>query len=400
MGRSTSEIRLHRAAWSAHLFSFFLFPFSCFLLPACGSDRPALAGDMAPVIVARAAEAPAVTRMQKEDSDRNETIRRTIFNAVTEPFPATPDGPAAVRIRAQVNGFPILDEEVREACLPFLPHANTDAEKVRIFRDQLEQIIDREVVLDDLFKRFSGKRAQVLDKLKEAAAKDFEKQIREMKKRSTPPLKTDDDVKKLLQSQGITYEGYRRQCERTFMAREYMHNRIWPQIERIGHQQIVEYYEQHASEFQAEDAVEWQDLFIDTALYRSREEARHVAEEVAARARRGDDFAQLSGQFDNGISKYNKGEGIGHKRGEVKPTEAEAVLFGLHDGEVGPVIELGNGFHVVRLVKREYAGRQPLTEKVQDEIRKKLQNEVADREMKRMLADLKRKATIEIASDP
>jgi parvulin-like peptidyl-prolyl isomerase len=75
------------------------------------------------------------------------------------------------------------------------------------------------------------------------------------------------------------------------------------------------------------------------------------------------------------------------------------VLFRLRDGEVGPLVELETGFHVVRLVKRQHAGVLPFDSKVQTQIRDKLKGEIFQLEMKRIVRELKRKAVIEIASE-
>ena len=88
-----------------------------------------------------------------------------------------------------------------------------------------------------------------------------------------------------------------------------------------------------------------------------------------------------------------KATGIGAKRGEIKPPEAENVLFQLKDGETA-VVELEKGFHVVRLVKRDYAGQTPFDEKTQKQIKEKLTNEIGQVEMKRIVNKLKREAMI------
>jgi peptidyl-prolyl cis-trans isomerase SurA len=183
------------------------------------------------------------------------------------------------------------------------------------------------------------------------------------------------------------------------MAREYMKNMVFPAVDSaIGLPQIREYYEQHPDEFRQEDRVEWQDIFIDQSKYASREEARRVAQSVAGLARSGQDFLRLAAQYDKENSGSGKAEGLGQRRGEIRPTECEASLFQMKPGEVG-VAELPTGFHVFRLVKREFAGLTPLNDKTQDEIRKKLQMEIAEREWKYMLTQLKSKAKIEIMGD-
>jgi parvulin-like peptidyl-prolyl isomerase len=106
----------------------------------------------------------------------------------------------------------------------------------------------------------------------------------------------------------------------------------------------------------------------------------------------------MASQYDDGDSKYRNGEGYGHRRGEIRPPEAESVLFDLRDGQVGPLIELANGFHVIRLVHRDYAGRMSLDEKVQTRIRDKLKEETMSREYKSFVNKLRAKATIQYST--
>ena len=58
------------------------------------------------------------------------------------------------------------------------------------------------------------------------------------------------------------------------------------------------------------------------------------------------------------------------------------------------MVELEKGFHVVRVVHREYEGPTPLDEKTQKQIKEKLTNEIAQTEMKRIVNKLKHDAII------
>jgi parvulin-like peptidyl-prolyl isomerase len=384
------------------------------LVLGCEAQRSAIGGDRVaarfPPHSREDGSSPAgdlQARSQKPEADKADpAVRQTVFEAVHEPFPNLDGGEVTVRVRAHVNGIPILDEEVQQliypaliSLSPSLPDSERTAKQTEIFREGLQQIIDREVVLQDAFARLSKNGVQYLEKLKSVADKEFEKTLRAMKTRSGS--KTDEEFKSILRAQGQSLEGIRRQWERNFMYREYLRSRIYPTVERAtGHQEILAYYREHANEFQQVDSVKWQDLFVDAARFATRQEARAFAEQLASRARAGEDFAQLVTQYDNGNSLYNQGEGFGHQRGEIKPLEAEPILFNLKDGEVGPLIELPTGYHVIRLVKREHAGLMPLDGKAQDAIRRKIQNLVAERESKRLVAELKDKATVEIEKAP
>jgi parvulin-like peptidyl-prolyl isomerase len=366
-----------------------------FSFAGCESERSALSAADPPT---RPAEA-SVSRLQKPDA-QGASVRQTTFEAVKESFPGVSNGKVTVQIRAHVNGVAILDDEIRNACYPALiptlnlPEPDRTIQQNEIFRRELQQIIDRELLLQDAFARLSKTGTQYLDKLKAAASKEFDKVVRGLKTRSG--CKTDEELKEFLRSQGQSLEGIRRQVERNFMAREYVRSRIFPTVDRIGRQQIIEYFQDHAGEFQVEDSVEWQDIFIDASKYSNRNEARRLAEQLTERARAGQDFLQLA-KFDNGSSSYQNAEGLGHRHGEINPPEAEPILFQLHDGEVGPLVEMPTGYHIIRLVKRQYAGQLALDEKTQSEVRRKLQGQVADREAKKLIDELRSKATIEIA---
>jgi parvulin-like peptidyl-prolyl isomerase len=314
-------------------------------------------------------------------------------------------GEPAARIAATVNGEAILSEEVLGAAYAALNDINRRgvpeperSEKVKeALAASLNQLVEREVVLQDAFDRLSRVNGgKYLAKLKEAAAKEFEKGwLKPMLEGNK--VKTREELRELLLGQGMSLDMVQRNWERNFMSVEYLRGRVFPLLERISYAQILDYYKQHGDEFKVEDAVEWQDLFVDAGRHPDRAAARRFAETLAQRVRDGENFARLIEQFDNGDSSLRHGAGVGSKRGEISPREAEPVLLALTDGEVGPLIELGSGFHVVRLVKRVHAGKMPFDEKVQKQIRDKLRNEIGNREMKRVVADLKRKAVIEYA---
>jgi parvulin-like peptidyl-prolyl isomerase len=368
------------------------------VVAGCGAapERPALYGGPAQFSFPGPAAADGLARAQKPEPGAPVQTASAVG-------PAAPQGPApkfrgegAARIAAVVNGEAILMEEVEAAAAQALAGAGTDARRAEVLKDALTQVIDREVVLQDAFARLSkGPGTKFLDKLKEVARQEFEKQWLQRFMRANH-LASEEELKTFMRAHDMDFAAFRRQWERNFLAMEYMRQKIESSINRIGHEQLVEYYERHPEEFKVEDAVQWQDLFIAAGQHPTREDARKLAALLAERVRRGEDFARLAAEFDNGDAKFRGAEGQGSKRGEIRPPEAEALLFQLGDGQVGPLVELPTGFHVIRLVQRTYAGMLPF-EKAQKSIRDKLRGEVFQREMKRIVGDLKRKSVIEVA---
>ncbi|HZZ78196.1 MAG TPA: peptidylprolyl isomerase, partial [Gemmataceae bacterium] len=93
------------------------------------------------------------------------------------------------------------------------------------------------------------------------------------------------------------------------------------------------------------------------------------------------------------------GDGLGNLRGQIQPREVEEALFKLREGEIGPVIPIGTGVHLIRCVKREYAGQKPLDVEVQKAIRKKLEMERWDRERRRIVRELRARAIIRLEQE-
>ncbi len=371
-------------------------------LPAsgCATDPPRSGELTAPSLPGRPQDgagavtlAPAgVARSQKPEGTQ---VARGPLQSPERP----PDSHPAAQIMATVNTEPILREEVEAACAHDLVGAQTPEERAEILKKTLENTIDREVVIQEIngrFKHMGAQGTKILDSLHKDANKAFEKNyVRHMVK-AMHLSGGEEELSRLLRDHGQSLELMRRQYVRNWMVQGFLQSRLTPLLDDIGHLQIAEYYDKHPEEFQLADSVDWQDLFVDSQTHGTLEAARTFADVLATRLRQGEDFLALAKQYNTGDSALRNHEGVGHRKGEIRPPQAEPVLFRMKEGEIA-VIEIGSGCHVVRLVHRVFAGPMPFDDKVQKQIKDKLRGEMAAREMKRLIGDLKRKAVIEIA---
>jgi peptidyl-prolyl cis-trans isomerase SurA len=317
---------------------------------------------------------------------------------VTVP-PATPsisvprlDGDAQVRIVASIGNNPIYESEVREAVyqrlgeLIRLSESQRAVREKEVFREELRKIIERELVLDEMVAALTArKQSSGLTKLRAEATKEAENRLKEFKK--DRGISNDTEFRAALRTQGLTLGGVKRQIERGFMMQTYLRDKLAPKLDALGLADVREYYASHLSEFQAEDRVKWQDLFVMTERFKSVDEARQYAAQLAARAGKGDDFAKLAAEFGMGDSKFRNGAGIGEKPGEIFPQELEPTILALKAGQV-TVKETETGFHILKVAERTFAGPKPYDEKLQAEIRRKLQNQIYEREAKREIDTL------------
>lgn len=374
-------------------------PLVAWLVSGCAAERTQLPSSRdTPLHLETPDPEKRIVRAQQPEKEGSRLPTPPANAIISEP---DKDGRARVTVRAWVNGKPIYDEEIWYAALPQLarlgevPPASQAAAQEKIFNDQLEQLIEREMILQDAFKLLS-KNPPFLEKLKDLAGKDFDKKVSLMLKNSKS--NNIDELKLLMRKQDMSLDTLRRQEERNFIAKEYIGSRIVPLMNKVGHKEIRAYYDQHLSEFQTVDRVQWQDIFIAVGpKFPTLADARRFAEQIVTRVRSGEDFSRFLHYDDGDSYKYRKGEGKGQRRGgEIEPREIEPFLFRMKDSELGPLVELTTGVHVFRLVKRDYGSQLPFDEKVQTQISAKLKNEIAGREYKRLVRDLKERAVIQI----
>lgn len=301
----------------------------------------------------------------------------------------TTRSPMAVSVRAWVNGKPIFDDEVLEAAKPGLLEAKRAGKMTELFNSILDQLIDQEVLFQDAVKKLEKANPKGLDKLKEFVEYEFDKSVQKMREANWP----EDQIRKI---EPVA----RRMMERNLISMEYVRSRIRPIVEtRIGLTEIREYYEDHKKEFFTEDRVEWKDIFIPINPNQPTiDELKRFAEEQILRCRTAADLNKLM-IFNEGDSKLRNGDGLGNKRGEIRPPELEEHLFTLGEGIPGPVVAFSTGVHVFWVTKREVARQLPLTDDVQKVIRKKLENQLADREYRRLVRELRQRAVVRIEKE-
>jgi len=313
------------------------------------------------------------------------------------------EGDAQVRIVASLGNNPIYESEVREAVYQrmgeFMRFTQSQrvAKERDIFREELRKIIERELVLDEMTAALTAKKqTAMLGKLRETASKEADTRLKEFKKERGIP--SDAEFKSVLRSQGLTLSGIRRQIERSFMMQTYLREKLTPMMDKVSLAELREYYAEHASDFKAEDSVKWQDLYVEKERFKSADEARQFATSLSNRAAGGEDFIKLVAAHGMGDSKLRDGAGVGEKPGEIFPQELEPAILSLKSGQV-TIKETETGFHILRVAERSYAGTQPYTEKLQFEIRRRLQNQIFEREAKRFVDTLWKRSQPQIWAD-
>ncbi len=298
-------------------------------------------------------------------------------------------GSARVTVRAWVNTKPIFEDEVQQMAGPemrrvmALSEPQRSEETAKVYNNALDLLVEQEVIYQDAMKKLEKFNPTAITKLKTVVDQEFEKQIRKLREAGVP----EEQIK---ESEPIA----RRLMERSLISMEYARNKIKGHLDSVVNLETIrDYYDAHKNEFQTVDKVVWQDVFLAVgAKHSTVAEARRFAEQVLTQSR---DFKELL-PHDDGDSKFRNGDGLGQRRGEIRPAELEDHLFSLKEGQIGPIVEFPGGVHVFRVQKREHAGQMPLDDGVQKQIRRKMENQIAEREYKRIARELKQRAVVRV----
>jgi hypothetical protein len=392
------------------------------LLAGCASNLPPWAQNQQSL--ADDISSPAEARLARlQRSDPPALPPQQSLPPITLPPPPQPAAPkqdsgiqqvsargmVRVRIIAWVNGKPIYEDEVINMAGPDLARvarsggSDAAAKQAEIIHDVLKLLIDQELMYQDAMKKIEQDK-KTMKELKGFVDREFDKTLDRWRK-AKPPV-PEDEIKKMEPT-------VRRLLERNLVASEYARARFGDIVKgKVNLELIREYYDTHKNEFQTVDKVVWQDIFIPTSpSLPTVADAKRFAEDLINKCRKSEDF--------NGLMVYNKGpttlhdgiglgQRLGHRDpangawipGDIQPEELEQPLSKLREGEIGPVIPLTTGVHLMRVVKREYQAQLPLDDKVQTTIRKKLENELADREYARIKTELRNRAVIQIERAP
>jgi peptidyl-prolyl cis-trans isomerase SurA len=324
---------------------------------------------------------------------------------------AMPSGKPQVRVVAIVGasntgGSIITDQEVREIVKQrqseFISESGLrdDAKEKEVWRDSLRKLIDRELILDEMVRLLTkkGGKSNGLDDLKNYASKQADEQLRSF--RRAAKLQTEEEFRVELARAGFTLSVLRRNIERELMAQEYIKEMTKDKGKvSAGFAEVRAYYDTHPDEFMTEDRVRWMGVFVPFSRFQpGTRQSYDYAAEIARQAASGADFLGLVKAADPVPGRQNW-DGIGTKRGKILPVEVEPTIWSLKPRQVSGLIETPAGYHIVKVLERDYSGLKPFDDKTQALIRNKLRGQTLQREREVVVDKLWRRGVVRILSD-
>ena len=289
-------------------------------------------------------------------------------------------------IVAIVNDTVITENEAREYIEPVIEflkerHRNNPDvfrdEAMKAYRDGLNQLIDRKLMLDD-FKK-SG------FNLPERFIEDFvQERIREQYGDRSRLIKT-------LEERGRSYADFRKEIREQFIVEQMQNFHISSAI-IVSPADIERYYREHIKDYRLPDQIKLSMIVLDKEKAADPAGVEALAAEILKKIREGADFAEMANIYSEG-SQRSEGGDWGWIEPKVLRAELAKAASLLKAGEIGEVINTPDACYIMRVDKIRIAYVRPLSE-MRAEIEKTLKDEERKRLQDQYVARLRKKAFI------
>jgi hypothetical protein len=277
-----------------------------------------------------------------------------------------------------------------------IPPGQIDDIRRQLLKREIAAIVDRKLIYDEFRRNIPPEN---LPRLEENLLEPFQtRELPELMKQ----LKVENqrDLERELTRLGSSLADVRRSFNERVIASEWLRTKVKIN-EEVSPDEMVEYYRAHLTDYDYPAQVRWEELMVRTSRFAHPSEAWaelcHMGNEViqrnAANPVRGPAFTEVAKARSDGFTAKEGGQHDWTTKGALRAATIDHALFTLEIGQMSPILDSEDGFHIVRVLERKEAGREPFTE-VQPKIREKLKEERFHAGVEQYLAKLRRDARV------
>ena len=259
-----------------------------------------------------------------------------------------------------------------------IPPEQFEAVSQMVLRQQVLALVETKLLLAD-FRRTVPK--DNMKQIEEQLAKPFEEiEIPRLLQMTGATSRVELEEK--LQASGAALKDIQRQFVERTIATEWVRQKT-PKLKPVTHDEMLEYYREHKSEYEYPAKVRWEELMVRLDRFGGDRQAAWKAlaemgndvwtKVVLNPELRGPVFAEVARAKSQGFTAHEGGLHEWETLGSLRCEAMNDVLRTLQIGQMSDGIESELGFHIVRVLDRKEAGCTPFTE-AQAEIRKALED--------------------------
>jgi parvulin-like peptidyl-prolyl isomerase len=307
------------------------------------------------------------------------------------------------RIIAHVGSEVILESDVAGPVNDFLqankdriPANQVEATREYLIRKQLKNLIQNKLVYIDAKHTIPSEGWPQIEKQLDKVFEDGE--LEKMMKRVGVKSRRELDEK--LKTLGTSVEIEKRSFFERELVRQWVHQQI-KRDDEITYDQMVFYYRRHLNEFTTPARAKWEELMVRSEKYPNDDAA------LAALARIGNQvviggakLAEVAKAASDGATAPSGGAWDWTIKGSLVCKEIDNALFDprLPVGQLSPIMKSPDGFHIIRVTRREDVRVMPFLE-AQVQIREKIVKERSDKQLHEYLAKVEAKTPVSTIFD-
>ncbi len=181
------------------------------------------------------------------------------------------------------------------------------------------------------------------------------------------------------------------------LAQEFMRENVEAKV-KVTDKEVKDYYENHKSEFTRPEQVRARHILIKVSPNADKKalaKAKKKAEEIRAKALKGEDFAKLAEKYSDDPGSRGRGGDLGYfQKGRMVP-EFEKAAFSLKVGEISKPVRTSFGYHIIK-VEGKRPSQQQTFKDVEQRIRQKLTREKQRKIREEIVARLEKKYPVKV----
>jgi len=283
--------------------------------------------------------------------------------------------------------------EIIEANKDRIPPGELDATREIIIKKHLKNVIQNKLVYLDAKKKIPSENWPLVESQIDKAFD--EEELPKIMKRTGAASRSELEAK--LAAVGSSIERERRAFRERTLAQQWVRQQI-KRDEEITYDQMVRYYREHLDEFTKPARAKWEELMVRFSNYPNKAAAYDAIARLGNHVLNGISLAAIAREASDGVTADQGGVWDWTAKGSLVCKEIDQALFSLPIGQLSPIIEGPQGFHIVRVIEREEAATAPFLE-AQVEIREKIIKQRSEKQLRDYLAKLEAKTPVSTIYD-
>jgi peptidyl-prolyl cis-trans isomerase SurA len=315
---------------------------------------------------------------------------RTLLIFLTAGAALAADVKVIEQIAAKVNGDIITTDDLARARVEL----KTQLEKEGLKGDKLDEAVKTEepnILRDKIDQLLLVQRGKQLDIKVDG---DVTKRLAEIQ--TEAKIADQDKFQQFIrQESGMPFEDFKQEIRDNLLRRRVIGAEVMSRI-NIPSAEAQKYYDEHKDQFIREERVFLREILVSTVGKSEKEipALEKKANELVARARSGEKFAELAKDNSDAESAADGGRTPPIKRSDLRKELAD-IAFTKELGYVTDPIKTDKGFLIFEIDDRHKAGLAPFDE-VEDEIKNALADRRFDTAMRGYLTKLRTEAFLQI----